>query len=414
MSITTEIINEICHKAFPKASTIEVEVLSLKTMGFSGAGVAELNIRFDHASSRRMFLKHIVIPEPESDGAHGESVSKKIWRDISSYKNEFQVMHNLFPKMDASEPPIQHPTVHYKSAEKTAAGHVFTTLSDSMFAEGWTQVPVLSSAQLDASLQWLARFHAMSFGERLSECATGLWESGTHLALEKRPANEVEKLPGIWSGFVKAFAAEHTTFGQDVDTVAAVGVRLSAAAPRVAAYLDPRALHNAGRTCIVHGDYKSANMFVTADEEGVRHGVSAIDYQWTGPGLPATDLVYLIAMALPAPTEEALEGTLRGYHRHFVEARTKVCGEEAGEENKASFRQLELDFKVALIDFTRWAFCARLSGDTPEKFRSRLEKMDINLGAWRRDVHVIAWLTERTILYLNDADVVRAIGGEAS
>ena len=48
-------------------------------------------------------------------------------------------------------------------------------------------------------------------------------------------------------------------------------------------------------------------------------------------------------------------------------------------------------------------------GDTPEKFKDRMAKMNINLGAWRRDEKVIGWLVQKSRDYLADPTVLNAL-----
>ena len=48
---------------------------------------------------------------------------------------------------------------------------------------------------------------------------------------------------------------------------------------------------------MVHGDFKSANM-VFRNVESPEPTVASFDWQWTGPGVGATDLIYLCAMSL--------------------------------------------------------------------------------------------------------------------
>ena len=65
---------------------------------------------------------------------------------------------------------------------------------------------------------------------------------------------------------------------------------------------------------------------------------------------------------------------------------------------------------MAVLDFTRWAFCARMKGETPAEFAKRREPpMDPNLSAYRRDPNMIAWLVSCTRLFLQDDDVTAAL-----
>jgi hypothetical protein len=424
----------IIEAAFPGTMAPMVEVRMEQRMGFSGASVAELALRWekeghctdyeDDELPSAVFLKHIVVTDPGADME--PDTAAKVHRNIQSYHNEFAVMSSLYPLMDASTPPIAHPTVFYRHADQTLADgssssgtHTFTVMSESMLHSGWTQAAVLTAAQMEASITWMARFHALSFG-KVATLGTGLWDQGTHLALDKRPGSELGMLSGIWKAFVSAFVEEHPVFSADPATLAEAGADLAALAPAVAVYLDPLTEANENRTCIVHGDFKPANLFVRETGStactSAKVCVCAIDYQWTGPGIAATDLVYLVAMAIPALSEMRLDEVLRSYWTHFTEARKQTCLDAAAPPTSAAsaasdddWAHFLLDFKVATLDFARWAFCARLADDSPAKFAARREKMDINLGAWRRDVNVIAWLTEHTHAYLRDEAVLAAL-----
>ena len=122
-------------------------------------------------------------------------------------------------------------------------------------------------------------------------------------------------------------------------------------------------MSNKHKTCIVHGDFKSANIFVkNKDDSNVTSKqveISTIDYQWTGPGLASTDLIYFLSMCLPG---EYLESTdfLHEYWKHFDVAMRRRNSDQNDSCSSLTFEEFLLDFKVSLLDFTRWAFCARL------------------------------------------------------
>ena len=145
--------------------------------------------------------------------------------------------------------------------------------------------------------------------------------------------------------------------------VAFSGKQLAEISPQVAQYLSPHAGFNKHKTCIVHGDYKSANIFIknkdddTTTLKGVE--VSTIDYQWTGPGLASTDLIYFLSMCLPG--DYLLDSTyfLKKYWE-YLDAALNRQTDQNETCNTLTFEEFQLDFKIALLDFTRWAFCARL------------------------------------------------------
>jgi Ser/Thr protein kinase RdoA (MazF antagonist) len=90
------------------------------------------------------------------------------------------------------------------------------------------------------------------------------------------------------------------------------GQRIQDVAVDIAKYLHPD--NNPAHKTIVHGDYKQGNMFFAAnnntavtatssgdnnkDIDAANQKIAVFDLQWTGPGLGATDLVYLCVMAV--------------------------------------------------------------------------------------------------------------------
>ena len=122
--------------------------------------------------------------------------------------------------MDAYTPSLLHPQIYYHGHGHSEVANTFTVCAESMFASGWTQKATFTDHQeIDACLEYLANFHALTIGKEssdpsLSGMLPGLWEVGTHLALEKRPRNELETLPSIWKEFVIAFEGQHKIFSK--------------------------------------------------------------------------------------------------------------------------------------------------------------------------------------------------------
>ena len=82
---------------------------------------------------------------------------------------------------------------------------VFTLVMEAMqSADGWEQLPVVPAGPATtATIDWIAAFHAAFLpaqptgGGGLDPRPSGMWEYGTHSALQRRPPAELERLPQI-------------------------------------------------------------------------------------------------------------------------------------------------------------------------------------------------------------------------
>ena len=128
-------------------------------------------------------------------------------------------------------------------------------------------------------------------------------------------------MPGALETVTQAFEAFCTRF-KDVDPVFTdartrqAGQVLQARAEWVADQLDAA---RAEYGTVIHGDYKNANIFfqrgfcpsLSDDGAGPDTDIqmSLIDFQWSGPGLGAQDVIYLLVTSAPLACLEQ-EGSL--------------------------------------------------------------------------------------------------------
>ena len=268
----------------------------------------------------------------------------------------------------------------------------------------------------EASLEWLANFHAAFLPKALNPNAfdplpspsntetdattaselpsfSFLWSVGTHLSLEKRSPVELRDLATDLGTFVDRFEGEHEYFrtGQEAREQ---GRRIQAVAEGVAATLHPN--NNPSHCTMVHGDYKQGNMFFDDAQANDCNGdeIAVFDWQWTGPGIGATDLVYLCVMAI---SDEALEDyethILKPYHTYLLHALNR------GHSNsdKIKLREYPYDtlleeFKLAAIDIQRWMGGSRYRSMTPESVRRAQKNVDVNHGIFRRSIERLVWI----------------------
>ena len=157
----------------------------------------------------------------------------------------------------------------------------------------------------------------------------------------------------------------------------------------------------------MHGDAKPANLFFSkeGEEEGKdKVETYAIDFQWTGWGIPATDIIYLIATGLSDVHINSLDigkDVLCVYHEALLEEFRK---RGVPEEHQTTYEELEYYFKLSTIDYVRWIMACRLPGDTPTKFAKRREVMDPNLGSYRRSEAMMVWLLGKVETFLPEVE----------
>ena len=141
-----------------------------------------------------------------------------------------------------------------------------------------------------AAMLWLARFHA-SFWEADSAggsfpaggCASGGYWGLGHGDNEAR----LEAVPKSLVASCKALQA-HGAW----ERARTLGPRLAAAALALdAALRGAKGARGFARfRTLLHGDFKTANMFLREAAPGVDFEVAAVDFEFSGPGLVATDL----------------------------------------------------------------------------------------------------------------------------
>lgn len=168
------------------------------------------------------------------------------------------------------------------------------------------------------------------------------------------------------------------------------GRRIQAVAEDVATTLHPD--NNPTRRTIVHGDYKQGNMFFGVSSGSTGHHrngdkIAVFDWQWTGPGIGATDLIYLCVIAV---SDEALEdyetNILKPYHNFLLRALNWGQNNDDRVENDYPYDRLVDEFKLAAIDIQRWLGGSRFKNMTPESVLNAQKNVDVNHGIFRRSV----------------------------
>lgn len=172
-----------------------------------------------------------------------------------------------------------------------------------------------SSSQAEPALSWLARLHALFWGEERTSAAV---------------AAGVSDQAGFWH--LDNRSIEFGRMGDGPLKRAAVGV-------------DAR-LKADGMQTLCHGDPKGANIMWDADK-----GVLMYDFQWFGRGPPTKDLTYFFATAALNGrrwNQTREEQYLRFYHRELCSLL------EAQGDEPPTFEHLHDSYRLACFDYRRW------------------------------------------------------------
>ena len=118
--------------------------------------------------------------------------------------------------------------------------------------------------------------------------------------------------------------------------------------------------------------------------------------------MAVTEIIYLLASAGPDEFIDAIDlenEVLRPYYSSFTSAYA-AQPDNANITVHYSFDELLYDFQLAVLDYVRWAVTCRLGGENPQKYAARREKIDVNLGSYRRSDRMLRFLFDLVSAYL--------------
>lgn len=395
-------IDAVIKEAFGEDCISWSPVGEQRSMGLSGSLIQEVRCTYNQPARASPLLlfkctrKRAPMLAPEAT----EADRMKAERNDFSYQSEC-----LFLKAHA-QTLLSHGCAVPRPWHISTQGE-FTILMESLSASlGWQQYAVIpAGASTRAVLRWLAKFHALYLpvdigGGGCPLQTEGAWDSGLqNMALERRPAGEVDKLSQTLESFAEAFASAEPYFA--TEGARRLGSRLQAVARDVNWQLRP-ATHSAGGGAklitMTHGDFMHSNIFLRETPHGEAAEAAVIDWQWGGPGVAAVDLFFLCAQSLADETVADYQvNVLRSYHEELVTAL-------GGKRDAYSYEQLYREFKLAGLNFLRWLTGARLEGFTPAKMQAAAATADMNRGMVRKSMPRMVWLWQLTEQFVNDAE----------
>lgn len=231
-------------------------------------------------------------------GAAGISDNRK----RRSYEVELAFYRDFAPRCDAA---CRVARLHASRRDDGALLIVLEDLDASGFSARHHEA---RGPALDASLAWLAAFHARWLGDP----GASLWPVGTYWHLGTRTG----ELAAITDGALRAAAGA----------------------------LDDR-LARARFQTILHGDPKDANFCFTLDDQRA----AAVDFQYAGRGTPMKDVAYLLYGRDDEPPDGIASDHLARYFHHL---RGALAGRDVDAD--AIEREGRELYPVARLDFCRF------------------------------------------------------------
>ena len=332
-----------------------------------------------------------------------QNAPEKLVRDIRSYQVEVSFLGSQACR-ELVEAGVRAPRVYSAVClpdHHSPLNSKFALLLED-FSDGWEHLALLGPLELEAAARELATIHARFFriGPHCTpELEAAVWPSGSYWGPDKQPATLADALVPEWDRLYGAFESE-LRLPSDRH-LADLGARLKRHALTVATETHVGSDHR--HSTLIHGDAKAGNLFFRPSGGGGGGlDCSMIDFQWTGFGLGATDVAYLIVSSAD-PAALDLTGAhekmvLEGYHRCWARAMVDagVVATVADAVAILPLADLEREYESAVLDLCtsiiayHWA----LVGATPETLKERGAK-DIPCNSYNKNLDVALWLMRR-------------------
>eukprot|EP00041_Stephanoeca_diplocostata_P026628 m.720979 g.720979 ORF g.720979 m.720979 type:complete len:1005 (-) comp23011_c0_seq1:245-3259(-) len=386
----------------------------------------------------------------------------KIKRDVQSLTVEASILASTSLQDFSAKFSNIHLALPYKVFRRaySADNHPIDSrfgflLRDFSATDGWYQKASFARADksqhLGAALDTLAKWHAYFWCHppprdthtSLPHRVAGAWPGGTYWHTTHQPPDQLSYIEQSWAHFQHAFANELETMvaaRDDVDTQ-----RFTTTVKRLASWLRQQApklasqahlvqhdgtVSDSAYASLLHGDPKASNFFFRlsgkdrdvacqppilvppSTAEGVCGvEVGLIDFQWTGYGLPGTDVAYCIATCVaedfPLGDDAAVATVMelvRWYHTATLAAFVELGTTSSVAEGEALFPWAELkrQFVAGWLDLAKTVIADHWQTITPDMMRARKGKLVFN--AYNKSVRIAMWFVKVT------CDLVGAAG----
>jgi len=333
-----------------------------------------------------LFLKRIVCKElPERDESKWDV-------DVKSYSVESNFLEHFAPAM---QDLVHLPAVYYTEHNTLSPSSLSSFLTLSELLKGWEHEGSFLPKHSLSSLSLLAAFHSTTWDckDKLELAKNEMWERGTYWELKKREGEGMEEK---WEKvFLPAFSSYKEDFfaQEDVKQMARLTRKWE---KEVNERLWERKKEN---LCVIHGDYKAANIFFKEKEEDGEVRANMIDFQWSGVGPPAQDVSYLLISSIPITENEELKS--EEYEEQLLNCYYSSL--PAKIQQNYPFSSFIVDYKLSFFEVARFTIAYFLwknpSPGDMSKIRSHLPA-----GLQRKCPEQCMWMLKKHLSILQEME----------
>ena len=269
---------------------------------------------------RNFVVKLISLPGSDDD----------VWRKRESYAVERRFYESeASDRIRTNASLLPHPKLLYSDRDGSRAWPVQCFLLNDLRTAFPCHPDFLSTSQAKRALQWLATLHATFWGGDGSSgkqrWRRDLWDRGgfwTTAATASSEKADSKMIAAQWVPTMRWLESKQPTYCTTLTK--GLGSRLQAAAGPIARFLTAASAPTSSYSTLIHGDYKAANLFFKHDQDDACGGdngaqsVAALDFQYTGAGVGAEDVAYLLYPDARGHYFDVEDELLETYHEQLV------------------------------------------------------------------------------------------------
>ena len=311
----------------------------------------------------------------------------------------YKAHYNLSGFIDESDRAVDISNDNVPTASLVPGIGSFLVL-DTMDPAQYYQKSPLTPQEACRCLRAAAKLHAAAWQDvSLLSSANDRLSRGSY-NLQLRNPQEILDIPEGWQNFMNNFRDEAPElFAQE--SVQRLGERIVAVAKDLSTELSPSP--NDACATLVHGDYKSMNVFLpTAENDG---DALLIDFASTGVGIGMSDVaMHVFHALLPEDIDEdsLLASYLESFHHYRRQYRQGSDNDTGADtvESDYTFAQAKRHFRMAVLDYFRFFLGRFWKKSTVESMNKLKDNANTNLinrhvpSAMNFVKHVDEYLTE--------------------
>lgn len=300
-------------------------------------------------------------------------------RTKHAYEVELEFYQHLFQQLEGTE--AQVPKHFHISGEGARMLLILEDLTRKCnetndACERECQKVELNEEDAKKALTWLAAFHAAFLGYETND---RIWPRGAYWSLEKRE-KEWKNMISEWNRTCSSFLPSYPfIFGRETTR------RLAEGLAAFAKELDRELLPDVHTKTLLHGDFKTANLFFLTE------GIAACDFQWIGPGLGVQDVVYLLFSSVEPSVVSSREKELLSHYYHTFIHKASERGFDL--KRHYTWDAFQSHAEIAYLDYVRFLIGSMWGPITPFSHRSIDSK--INIGMHKRNPDFLVDMVEK-------------------